>query len=392
MSLTEQQGASVLCTIHQPSSEIFALFDAVILLKDGRVLYQGPSASVVRDFASCGFPMADYFNPADFIMTVATKHDNGALAKAGLFAPQSSSLKSASFSVQISGGSSTAAAVQRAPFWKQLMFLLARDLRINSRDFGALVGRFGVGIFLFALCSCIFENSASRDDADSENLGSHFGVLFFAYVGNLFSTAAPILLTFPSERPVFLREYSTGTYGALPYFLSKACFELPLAYIQALMSWGLAYPISGFQGSFIRLVSIGWGLGIATSSVALLLGCAVPDVKTAQEVFPIVFIPQFLFSGIFVRLSQVPSYLRWAQYLCSLKYAINLASLEEFRDCGANSSNPLVANAACKMLLDDNGIKRENIPRDIFIMIALVIGFRILAAIVIKRKADAPVF
>lgn len=382
-----------MCTIHQPSSEVFAFFDSVMLLKDGRVLYQGRSASVVRDFARCGFPMADYFNPADFIMTVATKHDNAELAKAGLFAPHGSSLdRPSSLDSRPSAEASAAMAVKAAPFWTQLIYLLRRDFRVNTRDIGALIGRFGVSIFLFVLCSCIFENSARRDSAESENLSSHFGVLFFAYVGNLFGTATPILLSFPFERPVFLREYSTGTYGAVPYFLSKACFELPLAYVQALVSWGIAYPISGFQGSFIRLASLGWGLGIASSSVALLVGCSVPDVKTAQELVPIVFIPQFLFSGIYVRLSQVPSYLRWAQYLCSLKYTINLASLEEFRDCGANSANPPAANAACKALLDSNDISRDNVARDILIMIALVLGFRILAAIVIKHKADTSVF
>lgn len=36
-----QQGMTVVCTIHQPSSEITAMFDNLILLCDGKVIYNG---------------------------------------------------------------------------------------------------------------------------------------------------------------------------------------------------------------------------------------------------------------------------------------------------------------------------------------------------------------
>lgn len=38
-----RRGKTVVCTIHQPSSETFALFDRLVLLAEGRIAYQGPS-------------------------------------------------------------------------------------------------------------------------------------------------------------------------------------------------------------------------------------------------------------------------------------------------------------------------------------------------------------
>jgi ABC-type multidrug transport system ATPase subunit len=46
--------ATVLCTIHQPSSEVFQLFDLVIFMKDGLIFYQGPVAEIVPHFSKFG--------------------------------------------------------------------------------------------------------------------------------------------------------------------------------------------------------------------------------------------------------------------------------------------------------------------------------------------------
>jgi ABC-type multidrug transport system ATPase subunit len=61
-------GASVLFTIHQPSSEIFNSFDCLILMKAGRVLYQGPVNKVPDYFETRSNPVPPNYNPADWIM------------------------------------------------------------------------------------------------------------------------------------------------------------------------------------------------------------------------------------------------------------------------------------------------------------------------------------
>lgn len=61
-------GSSVLFTIHQPSSEIFNSFDNLILMRKGRVMYQGPVADVPAYFADRGHPSPPHYNPADWVM------------------------------------------------------------------------------------------------------------------------------------------------------------------------------------------------------------------------------------------------------------------------------------------------------------------------------------
>jgi hypothetical protein len=66
-----------------------------------------------------------------------------------------------------------------------------------------------------------------------------------------------------------------------------------------------------------------------------------------------------LFAGFFVRIQQIPVYLKWAQYLFPLKYALNLSILTEFQNCGEGSDNPSYARAACERLLAANEIHRD---------------------------------
>ena len=77
-------GKAVICTIHQPSSEVFAMFDRILLMAEGRTAYLGPAGQAALDFfASQGLPCPTNYNPADyFIHTLATVPDEEAESKA----------------------------------------------------------------------------------------------------------------------------------------------------------------------------------------------------------------------------------------------------------------------------------------------------------------------
>ena len=51
----------------------------------------------------------------------------------------------------------------------------------------------------------------------------------------MFGTAMPTLLSFPEERPVFLREYSTNHYGVVAYFLTRLAMEALITFFQVIV-------------------------------------------------------------------------------------------------------------------------------------------------------------
>ncbi|KAJ3052739.1 hypothetical protein HK097_005770 [Rhizophlyctis rosea] len=69
VSLARTYNRTVICTIHQPRSNIYALFDHLVLLAKGRMVYSGPAqASVIDHFKSMGFECPVGFNIADYLV------------------------------------------------------------------------------------------------------------------------------------------------------------------------------------------------------------------------------------------------------------------------------------------------------------------------------------
>ena len=67
VAMKSVRGATNICTIHQPSSELFHLFDDILFMAEGgRVAYFGPVHQCPDYFASIGLTCPSTFNPADF--------------------------------------------------------------------------------------------------------------------------------------------------------------------------------------------------------------------------------------------------------------------------------------------------------------------------------------
>lgn len=62
-------GRTVICSIHQPSSDIYASFDNILVLaKGGKIVTFTPRENILDAFQYAGFRCPDYYNPADFVL------------------------------------------------------------------------------------------------------------------------------------------------------------------------------------------------------------------------------------------------------------------------------------------------------------------------------------
>ena len=68
--LAKKQGRTVISTIHQPNSDIYEMFDRLMLLAKGKIIYFNKASLAVDYFGSIGQQCPDLSNPADYFMTM----------------------------------------------------------------------------------------------------------------------------------------------------------------------------------------------------------------------------------------------------------------------------------------------------------------------------------
>lgn len=178
--------------------------------------------------------------------------------------------------------------------------------------------------------------------------------------------------------------------------------ELPLSLTTALITVLVSYWLEALQGSFILHVVAMWLLGLAAASTALCAGCIAKSAKDAVEATPAIFVPQILFGGFFIKITQIPEWIRWAQYICSLKFAINLHMIIEFAN-GACDGDPkvykglmgppvpgapaLTRKQACDSMLEQNDVEPELWWFYGLVLLGIFLGFRLIALVLLTRRA-----
>jgi len=299
---------------------------------------------------------------------------------------------------------------QVAGFSAQLAVLLQREWRSVFRNKSILGARYGMTLFLALLYAWLFAGTGrTGDSGDAGNckgisppqydaaacfsdFTAHLGSLLSLGIATMMGAAQPVLLTFPSERPVFLREYAANQYGAVAYFVAKTLVELPVIFIASLLQFLVAYWIMGLHGNFILLVLVAWLLALSSSGLALLVGCGVASVEKAMQLAPLVLIPQLLFSGLFVPVGSIPASLRWVQYVVPLKYAVNLFGTIEFwyvnkhiKDTGCTMEN-CPGYILRYQGLENQSIEFDSWQQNLGLLVVLYFVFRILACMLLWRK------
>ncbi|XP_002037712.2 ABC transporter G family member 9 isoform X2 [Drosophila sechellia] len=65
---------TIVISVHQPSSQMFHMFDKLLLLHQGRTAYFGDVQNIYRHFEDIGVTIKPHYNPADFVLEQLKSH------------------------------------------------------------------------------------------------------------------------------------------------------------------------------------------------------------------------------------------------------------------------------------------------------------------------------
>ncbi|ORZ31938.1 hypothetical protein BCR44DRAFT_62443 [Catenaria anguillulae PL171] len=69
-NLARNYNRTIILTIHQPRSDIFSMFDGLLLLSRGHTVYSGPAQTAVHHFTDIGFQCPLGYNIADYLIDI----------------------------------------------------------------------------------------------------------------------------------------------------------------------------------------------------------------------------------------------------------------------------------------------------------------------------------
>uniref|UniRef100_A0A7S3CZZ8 ABC transporter domain-containing protein n=1 Tax=Palpitomonas bilix TaxID=652834 RepID=A0A7S3CZZ8_9EUKA len=393
-------GRTVVCTIHQPSAEIFMMMGKLLLLSRGHTVYFGSPMHALSHFKQQGYSFAEFSNPADHIMRVTnvTLNEKGEYkrekdrAKIEGMVEAASKLKPADL-ITNEGATPTRGAIahkykENVPAWMEWPVLMGRSFKNYIRNPTASKARLFQTVFQALLVGLIFLQTGN----DSKGVQDRMGALFFILTGSVLGAVQSASLTFPIEKELFLHEQDNYMYRPATYFWGKTFVELPPNVIFPFLSSCIVYFMIGFQPTaekFFVFVLVQVMMSQVGSSMGLALGAIVPNAEAASSLAPVTIIPFMLFAGLFQNVENIPVYFRPIEYISVFRYGLEAVAVNELS--GLNITCPADASfcpfRSGEDALIEYGYTASNLWFDIGMTVVLFAAFRLMAWIALEAYA-----
>ena len=366
-----QQGKTIICTIHQPSTQMFNLFDKVMLLSSGRIAYFGRPDAVHKYFSSIGYPFpSTSYNPADYLLELIIddlppEHQDSdiedavsqsQLTKKNILDAWSRKGPNAYLGTDVTNLNSetnesdnvmqptTTIELRKGPvramkkrYWAatghrdhdplptkypvrflgQTWALMKRSMRQKR---GSLLDRMNIVQTILTTVICVLFWFRMRRTEDT--IDDRLGALFFFNVYWGFIGAMAAIFTFPSERAVLNKDRASGAYRLSAYYLAKNIVEMPADLVYPLVFTIVTYWAIGLNPSFVSFLLhvITMVLSISASlSIGIVVSAVFVNVKEAQVCASMWILGSMLCGGYFIAVDNLPAFMRPLTYISYLK-------------------------------------------------------------------------
>ena len=351
---------TVLVSLHQPSSQLFELFDGLVLLSKGRQLYHGPPLDAMPHIQSLGAPPPPHgIAPADHLLHVLVTHVGKLRTHLGGSQPQlrkvsvssNSTTGATRLSMQsqvssVAGSSADAAeecslvlgvdnsrcgagwctALIAMPFAfaRQTRWLGWRCVLQLSREPSLVRTQLVMHLLVALTLGALFLDVKSDIAGFQNKAGAISFTLYFFSIGGLSSAQ-----TVTREWPLLWAEYHQGLYSAITYAITRLVLELfLLRVLPAIAYGGVFYSMMGLRretGPFVRFL---FGSALASADSALLCTAvsafAPRHTGAAMLVSTVLMLGCLLLSGLNLNLDALPEGVRWLPDISFGKHAFEI--------------------------------------------------------------------
>ncbi|GMP94686.1 hypothetical protein CsSME_00044052 [Camellia sinensis var. sinensis] len=345
---TVDTGRTVVCTIHQPSIDIFDSFDELLLLKrGGEEIYVGPlgrhSSHLITYFEGINgiSKIKDGYNPATWMLEVTSPAQESTLGinfaevyrNSELYRRNKDLIKD--YSVP-------------APGWKELQFPTKYSQTFYTQCMACLwkqhwsywrnpsynAVRLMFTTFIALMFGTIFWDLGSKRERKQDffnAMGSMYAAILFIGVQNATSVQPVVAI----ERTVFYRERAAGMYSALPYAFGQVVIEIPYVLVQTIIYGVIVYSMIGFDwtaAKFFWYLFFMYFTLLYFTFYGMMTTAVTPNEHIAAIVSSAFCLIWNIFSGFVIPKTRIPVWWRWYYYICPVSWTMYGLVASQFGD------------------------------------------------------------
>jgi len=393
---------TVITTIHQPRALIFKEFDLLMILAPGgKQTYFGPASDTMGYFTQHGFECPIHENPADYFIDCISvdfrspearsisqdRIENLASAwKARQDNAEYGKLTSSDYPVDPE--SSHLKRHKTASWLTQMLWITQRASMNEIRNRKFIISR----LFQCVIVAVVLGLLYLRIENDQSTIADRNGVLFFALVSVSFNEILAALSVFALQRPVYFRERDSEMYSVSALWFGTSLSLLPYQLLFPGLVAVIVYFMVGLQAEwykffiFFAVVEL---VGLWTAGLGMVLGAACPA-TVAAALAPLANIMAMLFCGFLVNLDNIPSFIRWLQYISYMKYGFDAIVQNEYFGLTLTCTAEQLVDGRCPItngsqVVDNLSLAGLEYWQDLLILLLFVVIARLLLLWVLKK-------
>ncbi|KAK3189964.1 hypothetical protein Dsin_029525 [Dipteronia sinensis] len=340
---------TALISLLQPAPETFDLFDDVILMAEGKIIYHGPRSYVHKFFEDCGFQCPERKGVADFLQEVISRKDQAqywhredqpySFISTDQFIKK---FKECHIGQKLgdelvkpfikSENPQSALSFEKYSLttWEMLKACTRREYLLMKRNSFIYVFKSTQLFIIASITMTVFLHTQMAVDLISANY--YLGALFYSLVIILVDGFPEVNMTV-SRIAVFYKQRELCFYPAWAYAIPATILKLPLSCLEAFVWTSLTYYVIGYSPQverFFRHFLLLFIVHLTSISMFRCIASLFQTMVASVTVGIVSILTLLLFGGFIIPKSYMPSWLEWGFWASPLTYGEIGITVNEF--------------------------------------------------------------
>ncbi|KAK3033865.1 hypothetical protein RJ639_032770 [Escallonia herrerae] len=341
---------TALISLLQPAPETYDLFDDIILLSDGQIVYQGPRENVLEFFEYMGFKCPERKGVADFLQEVTSRKDQEQywtrrdehynfvtvreFAEAFQSFPIGRKLGD-ELSVPFDKSKSQPAALTTKKYGvskKELLkACISREYLLMQRNSFFFIFKMSqLTLVAFITMTIFLRTEMSRETAIDGQI--YMGALFFAVIMIMFNGFSELALSI-LKLPVFYKQRDLLFFPAWAYSLPTWILKIPITLVEVSIWVFMTYYVIGYEPDVERFFKH-YFLLICVNQMASALfrfiGSVGRNVIVANTFGSFALLTVLVLGGFVMSRDNIKKWWIWGYWISPMMYAQNAIAVNEF--------------------------------------------------------------